>query len=403
MESYLLDWANLLLRWLHVITAIAWVGSSFYFVFLDSSLTPPASDKLRAEGATGELWAVHGGGFYHPVKYAVRPPELPPHLHWFYWESYTTWLSGFALFTVSYLWSAGTYLIDKSLMDWSPAGAIVAALAFLVVFWLLYDAVCRLFGQRENGDAVVGALVLVLVCVASWLACHWFAGRAAFLLVGAMIATAMSANVFFWIIPGQKKVIASIQAGQPVDPIHGQRGKQRSVHNTYFTLPVLFAMLSNHYSFLYTHKLNWLVLILMMFAGAAIRQFFVMRHGFKLGRNPHPWPYAAVGVAVLLGVIVWLQPAAPAAGTGNAAQKAAVPTYAEIQPVLAQRCLSCHGEQLQMKNVRLDTPEALKQHAQAVYQQAVVAKLMPMNNATGMTDAERDLLGRWFQAGAKVP
>ncbi|WP_374667161.1 urate hydroxylase PuuD [Ramlibacter sp.] len=403
MESYLLDWANLLLRWLHVITAIAWVGSSFYFVFLDSSLTPPASDKLRAEGATGELWAVHGGGFYHPVKYAVRPPELPPHLHWFYWESYTTWLSGFALFTVSYLWSAGTYLIDKSLMDWSPAGAIVAALAFLVVFWLLYDAVCRLFGQRENGDAVVGALVLVLVCVASWLACHWFAGRAAFLLVGAMIATAMSANVFFWIIPGQKKVIASIQAGQPVDPIHGQRGKQRSVHNTYFTLPVLFAMLSNHYSFLYTHKLNWLVLILMMFAGAAIRQFFVMRHGFKLGRNPHPWPYAAVGVAVLLGVIVWLQPAAPAASTGNAAQKAAVPTYAEIQPVLAQRCLSCHGEQLQMKNVRLDTPEALKQHAQAVYQQAVVAKLMPMNNATGMTDAERDLLGRWFQAGAKVP
>lgn len=400
MESYLLDWANLLLRWAHVITAIAWVGSSFYFVFLDSSLTPPASEKLRAEGATGELWAVHGGGFYHPVKYAVRPPELPPHLHWFYWESYTTWLTGFALFTVSYLWSAGTYLIDRSLMDWSPAGAIVAALAFLVVFWLLYDAVCRLFGQRENGDAIVGALVFVLVCVASWLACHWFAGRAAFLLVGAMIATAMSANVFFWIIPGQKKVIASIQAGQPVDPVHGQRGKQRSVHNTYFTLPVLFAMLSNHYSFLYTHKLNWLVLILMMFAGAAIRQFFVMRHGFKLGRNPHPWPYAAAGVAVLLGVMAWLQPAPPAAG---AAPKAAVPTYAEVRPVLEQRCFGCHGEQVQMKNVRLDSPEALKQHAQAVYQQVVVAKLMPMNNATGMTDAERELLGRWFQAGAKAP
>ena len=403
MESYLLDWANLLLRWAHVITAIAWVGSSFYFVFLDSSLTPPASDKLRAEGATGELWAVHGGGFYHPVKYAVRPPELPPHLHWFYWESYTTWLTGFALFTVSYLWSAGTYLIDKSLMDWSPGGAIVAALAFLVVFWLLYDAVCRLFGQRENGDAIVGALVFVLVCVASWLACHWFAGRAAFLLVGAMIATAMSANVFFWIIPGQKKVIASIQANQPVDPIHGQRGKQRSVHNTYFTLPVLFAMLSNHYSFLYTHKLNWLVLILKMFAGAAIRQYFVMRHGFKLGRNPHPWPYAAVGVAVLLGVVVWLQPAAPAPGAASAAAKAAVPTYADIRPVLEQRCFTCHGEQVQMKNVRLDSPEALKQHAQAVYQQVVVAKLMPMNNATGMTDAERDLLGRWFQAGAKAP
>ena len=260
MESYLLDWANLLLRWAHVITAIAWIGSSFYFVFLDSSLTPPVDEDLKKQGVSGELWAVHGGGFYHPVKFSVSPPKLPDHLHWFYWESYTTWLTGFALFTVPYLWSASTYLIDKSLMNWSPAAAIVVALSFLVVFWILYDAICRIFGKRENGDAIVGALVLVLVCVASWLACHWFAGRAAFLLVGAMIATAMSANVFFWIIPGQKKVIAAIKAGLPVDPIHGQRGKQRSVHNTYFTLPVLFSMLSNHYSFTWSHPRNWLVL-----------------------------------------------------------------------------------------------------------------------------------------------
>ncbi len=399
MESYFLDWANLLLRWLHVITAIAWVGSSFYFVFLDSSLTPPVDDKLRGEGATGELWAVHGGGFYHPVKYAVSPPKLPPHLHWFYWESYSTWLSGFALFTVSYLWSAGTYLIDKSLMNWSPGAAVAVALSFLVVFWILYDAICQVFGHRKNGDAIVGALVLVLVCVASWLACHWFAGRAAFLLVGAMIATAMSANVFFWIIPGQKKVVKAIEAGQPVDPIHGKRGKQRSVHNTYFTLPVLFAMLSNHYSFLYTHKLNWLVLILMMFAGAAIRQFFVMRHGWKLGRNRHPAGYALVGVAVIVGTLVWLMPA-PTAASGAATAPAA--NYTAIKPVIEQRCATCHGAQVQMKNVRLDSPEALKQHAQAVYQQAVVARTMPMNNATGMTDAERALLARWFQDGAKT-
>ena len=184
-------------------------------------------------------------------------------------------------------------------MAWSPGAAIGVALSFLVVFWILYDAICRVFGQRKNGDAIVGALVLVLVCIASWLACHWFAGRAAFLLVGAMIATAMSANVFFWIIPGQKKVIASIKAGEPVDPIHGKRGKQRSVHNTYFTLPVLFSMLSNHYSFTWSHPRNWLVLILMMFAGAAIRQFFVMRHGWKLGRNRHPLPYALTGVIVI--------------------------------------------------------------------------------------------------------
>ncbi|MCJ0764420.1 urate hydroxylase PuuD [Variovorax terrae] len=411
MESYLLDWANLLLRWVHVITAIAWVGSSFYFVFLDSSLTPPVDDDLKKQGVSGELWAVHGGGFYHPVKFNVSPPQLPRHLHWFYWESYSTWLSGFSLFTVSYLWSASTYLIDKSRMDWSPGAAISVAVAFLVVFWMLYDSICQLFGKRKNGDAIVGALVLVLVCVASWLACHWFAGRAAFLLVGAMIATSMSANVFFWIIPGQKKVIAAIKAGQPVDPIHGQRGKQRSVHNTYFTLPVLFAMLSNHYSFTYTHPQNWLVLILMMFAGAAIRQFFVMRHGWKLGRNRHPLPYALVGVAVIAGAIFWMAPAPQAAmnsvagndqGARTSAAKNTKIGFQEVQPVLAQRCYMCHGAQVQMKNVRLDSPEQVKQHAQAIYQQVVVTKIMPMNNATGITDAERALIGQWFQGGART-
>jgi uncharacterized membrane protein len=398
MESYLLDWANLLLRWVHVITAIAWIGSSFYFVFLDSSLTAPVDEDLKKQGVSGELWAVHGGGFYHPVKFAVRPPELPKHLHWFYWEAYSTWLTGMALFTVSYLWQAGTYLIDKSLMDWTPTAAVLTALSFLVVFWLLYDGICRVFGQRKNGDALVGAGVLVLVCLASWLACHWFAGRAAFLLVGAMIATAMSANVFFWIIPGQRTVVADIKAGRPVDPIHGQRGKQRSVHNTYFTLPVLFAMLSNHYSFTWSHPQNWLVLILMMFAGAAIRQFFVLRHGFKLGRNGNPLPYALVGVAVILGAIVWLKPA-PRAATAAVAGDV---SYAMLQPVLAQRCYVCHGEQVQMKNVRLDSPEDVKRNAQAIFHQVTVTRLMPMNNSTQITEDERALIGRWFEKGAAV-
>jgi len=398
MESYLLDWANLLLRWVHVITAIAWIGSSFYFVFLDSSLTAPVDEDLKKQGVSGELWAVHGGGFYHPVKFAVRPPELPKHLHWFYWEAYSTWLTGMALFTVSYLWQAGTYLIDKSLMDWTPTAAVLTALSFLVVFWLLYDGICRVFGQRKNGDALVGLGVLVLVCVASWLACHWFAGRAAFLLVGAMMATAMSANVFFWIIPGQRTVVADIQAGRPVDPIHGQRGKQRSVHNTYFTLPVLFAMLSNHYSFTWSHPQNWLVLILMMIAGAAIRQFFVLRHGFKLGRNGNPLPYALAGVAVILGTIVWLKPA-PRAATPVVAGEV---SYAMLQPVLEQRCYMCHGEQVQMKNVRLDSPEDVKRNAQAIFHQVTVTRLMPMNNSTQITEDERALIGRWFETGAAV-
>ena len=403
MESYFLDWANLLLRWVHVITAIAWIGSSFYFVFLDSSLTPPVDEDLKKQGVSGELWAVHGGGFYHPVKFAVSPPRLPGHLHWFYWESYSTWLSGFALFTVSYLWSASTYLIDKSRMDWAPAEAIAVALAFLAVFWLLYDGVCRLFGQKKHGDAIVGGLVLVLVCVAAWLACHWFAGRAAFLLVGAMMATAMSANVFFWIIPGQRTVVAQIKAGQPVDPVHGKRGKQRSVHNTYFTLPVLFAMLSGHYSFTWSHPQNWLVLIVMMVAGAAIRQFFVLRHGYKLGRNSHPLPYAVVGVALVVAVVVWLRPVSiaidsGAAGAGTESAKVRN-DYISVQAVLAQRCYQCHGAQVQMKNLRLDSADNVRQHAQAIYQQAVVQKLMPMNNATQMTDAERALIGRWYLAG----
>ncbi|WP_342130455.1 urate hydroxylase PuuD [Hydrogenophaga sp. OTU3427] len=401
METYLLDWANLLVRWLHVIVAIAWIGSSFYFVFLDSSLTSPVDDDLKKQGVSGELWAVHGGGFYHPVKFNVSPPKLPEHLHWFYWESYSTWLSGFALFLISYLWSPSVYLIDPKVMAWSPPAAIAAALAFLVVFWLLYDGICRLLGEKEGGDAKVGALVLVLVCGAAWLACHLFAGRAAFLLVGAMLATAMSANVFFWIIPGQRTVVADLKAGRPVDPIHGKRGKQRSVHNTYFTLPVLFAMLSNHYSFAYANSHNWLVLIGMMFAGAAIRQFFVMRHGFKLGRNPHPWPYAAVGVAALLALIVWLKPAPTAPAPAAAAAPAQV-GYAQLKPVVEQRCAMCHGEALQSKGVRLDSPALLSQHAQAIYQQVVVAKTMPMNNATGLTEGERALFAQWFQGGAKV-
>ena len=407
MESYLLDWANLLLRWVHVITAIAWVGSSFYFVFLDSSLTPPVDDDLKRQGVSGELWAVHGGGFYHPVKFALSPPKLPDHLHWFYWESYSTWLTGFALFTVSYLWSAGTYLIDKSVMDWSPMAAVGAALGFLVVFWLAYDLICRTLAQRKNGDAIVGGLVLLLVCAAAWLACHWFAGRAAFLLMGAMIATSMSANVFFWIIPGQRTVVQSIRDGQPVDPIHGQRGKQRSVHNTYFTLPVLFAMLSTHYSFTYSHPRNWLVLLGMMAAGAAIRQFFVLRHGYKLGRNPHPWPYVAAGVALIAVLIVAMAPSPAPVPAANATSASTAETtgpvdYAQIQPVIAQRCYGCHGQAMQMKNVRLDSAALLAQHAPAVYQQAVVLRAMPMNNATQITEDERALIKRWFEGGALV-
>ena len=398
MESYYLDWANLLLRWVHVITAIAWIGASFYFVMLDNSLEKPQDAESLDKGVGGEQWAVHGGGFYNMQKYALAPRKMPDHLHWSYWESYSTVISGFALFTVSYLWNAGTYLIDKSKMDWQPGAAIGVALAFFVVFWMVYDSICQLFGRRKNGDTLVGVLIAVFIAFATWLACHWFAGRAAFLLVGAMMATTMSANVFFWIIPGQRKNVAALREGRPVDPVHGQIGKQRSVHNTYFTLPVVFAMLSNHYSFTYTHPQNWVVLLLIMLGGAAIRQFFVVRHRFKLGNARNPLPYALLGIVVLGLTIAWMKPepaAAPAPGA--AAQKV---SYGEVHKVLEQRCFMCHGPAVQMKNVRLDSPDQVAVHAQGIYQQAVVTKIMPMNNATGITDAERALLGKWFQDGA---
>ena len=397
MDAYVLEWVNLLLRWAHVITGIAWIGASFYFVGLDNSLAPPADEKDKAKGIGGELWAVHGGGFYHQQKYPVSPTRLPEHLHWSMWESYSTWITGFVLFTVLYLYNASTFLIDKTLFDWSPAAAIVTAIGFFIAFWVIYDAICRVFGRGKNGDITVGTLIFVFIVFASWLSCHLFAGRAAFLLVGAMMATTMSGNVFFWIIPGQRKVVASLRAGTPVDPVHGQRGKQRSVHNTYFTLPVLFTMLSNHYGFAYGARYNWLVLVALMLAGALIRMSFVLRHKALATGQPVPWRYAVIGTLLVVGVAVAVAPAPQ-----PAVAAAAPATFAQVQGVVAQRCVLCHNAQLMSKNVRLDSADEIAKHAQTIYQQVVVLKAMPMNNATQITGAERALIGRWFTAGAST-
>jgi uncharacterized membrane protein len=407
MGTYFLDWANLLLRFAHVVTAIAWIGASFYFVLLDNSLSRPDSEDLKGKGVDGEMWAVHGGGFYHSNKYMVAPRwrPLPQNLHWSYWESYSTWLTGFGLLTVLYLFNAGSFLIDRNVHAWEPGAAIAAVLSFLVVFWLLYDTICRTLGRGRHGDLQVGVLVFALVVLAAWAACHLFAGRAAFLLVGAMMATAMTANVFFWIIPGQRKVVAQLRAGQEPDRIHGIRGKQRSVHNTYFTLPVIFAMLSNHYGWLYQGENNWLVLVSVMLAAALIRHSFVSRHkAHVLGRRT-PWEHAIVGVALILGVTIWRMPAPPASAPAASAAPAAASeprpgTYASVKSVLDQRCVLCHNAQVQNKGIELDRPELVKQHSQEVFQQAVVLKQMPLNNATGITDQERELIRRWYDAGA---
>ncbi|WP_310388134.1 urate hydroxylase PuuD [Roseateles sp.] len=386
---YLLDWAALLLRWLHLIVGIAWIGASFYFVWLDNHLLPPEAADLRAKGVSGELWAVHGGGFYNPQKYLLAPPNLPQHLHWFYWESYWTWISGFALFVTLYLFNPNTYLIDARVHAWAPSAAIMAALGFLAAGWLVYDQICR----RIRNDALALGLIAIFVAVATWAACQWFAGRAAFLIVGAMLATMMSANVLVWIIPGQKQVIADMRAGRAVDPVHGQRGKQRSVHNTFFTLPVLIAMLSNHYGMLYGHAQNWLVLIVLMAVGVLVRFYFVKRH-----KGVNAWGLIAAALALLAGLIVWMAPTPAAALTATSTRP---PSFAEVQAVITQRCVLCHNADLAQKGMQLHTPALIAQNAQLIYQQAVVQKLMPLNNATAITEAERALLGRWFEAGAK--
>jgi uncharacterized membrane protein len=286
------------------------------------------------------------------------------------------------------------FLIDPDVANLTPEVAVILALSFLAVGWLVYDLLCRMLQKREG---LLAVLVVAFMVAASWVACHLFSGRAAYLIIGAMIATIMSANVFFLIIPGQRKIIAAMKANQPVDPIHGQRGKQRSVHNTYFTLPVLFTMLSNHYSMTYSHNYNWMVLVLIMAAGVLIRQFFILRHKGKVN-----FTYPTAAAALLAGVIAWLAPA-PAKTMVPVKEVADI---GQIQQVMQARCVQCHSARPTMmptaaKGISLESAEDIKAHAQLVYQQAVLQKAMPLGNVTKMTGEERALIAKWYDAGAK--
>ena len=394
MEGFITDWLNLAIRWLHVIAAIAWIGESFYFVALDNSLKKPKDPALVERGVFGELWHVHGGGFYNMQKYMVAPAQMPEDLHWSKWPSYTTWMSGFGLFTVLYLLSPSTYLIDPNVLAMSPVVAVAAALGFLAAGWIVYDTLCRLLGKK---DGLLGIAVGLYVLIAAFLACHIFSGRAAYLIVGAMLATIMSANVFFVIIPGQRKMVNAMLKGEAPNPIYGKRGKQRSVHNTYFTLPVVFAMLSNHYAMTYTHPYNWAVLAVIMAAGALIRQFFVMRH-----RGQVMWYLPVGGVALLAAALVVTLPR-PVMTEANAAN-APVVKLAEIQPILQQRCAACHSAHPTLMGsapagVMFDTPQEISTNAERLYQQAVVLKAMPLGNVTKMTPDEREKIASWFSSG----
>jgi len=397
---YGLEWLNLLVRWLHVITGIAWIGASFYFVWLDNSLRPPApGSDLAQKGVAGELWAVHGGGFYNPQKYMVAPSQLPKDLHWFKWEAYSTWLSGFALLTIVYYFNAQAMMIDRGVADLSSWQAIGLGLGSLVVGWVVYDLLCR--SKLGKHDLAFGAVVYLLLVGAAWVLTHFLSGRAAYIHVGAMIGTIMVANVAMVIIPGQRKVVNTMIAGGTPDPIHGIRGKQRSVHNNYFTLPVLFIMISNHFAMTYHHAHAWLVLAAIMLAGVFIRHFFNLRHK---GRTE--WKYPAIGVLILLATMAALLPAPPAI-TGNASRAQAGVQFAQVRGIIRQRCVSCHAAQPTQPGfaaapagVALDDVHGIAQNAARIYQQAVQLKAMPLANMTNMTDAERAQVAAWFEGGA---
>ena len=403
MSDYLLDWCGLLVRWFHVIAGIAWIGASFYFVWLDNHLEPPlAGAEPMDPNVAGELWAVHGGGFYRSRKYRVAPAVLPPTLHWFYWEAYTTWLSGFGLLCLLYFLRAEAYLIDPTVAALTKPEAISIALGVLVASWLIYDGLCRSpLGRNTRALAIAVAAV---VAFEAWGVCHLFSGRGAFMVFGAALGTIMVANVLFIIIPGQRELVKAKKEGRVPDPGPGLRGKQRSVHNTYFTLPVLFVMISNHYAMTYSARYNWLVLIAMSFAGACIRGWFVARHKPEGRRGLASALPAALGVLTLFGVVIALAPG------GTLLQQSAESSAADatqIHVIVEQRCVPCHsthpatqfGFNAPPNGIVLETLDQLRAHLPEVQKQ-VSLRTMPLGNLTGMTDAERETLLMWIGHGA---
>lgn len=402
MSAYLIDIAALLGRWIHLVTGIAWIGASFYFVWLDDSLRPPQRRELIDAGVGGEVWAVHGGGFYNAQKYRVAPAELPQPLHWFYWEAYSTWLSGFFLLALLYFGQAEAYLIDPAVMPLAKSAAIAIALAFLVGGWFVYDVLCR--SPLARNERALALSVVVLAAAAAFGLCALFSGRGAYIVFGAMLGTIMVANVFFVIIPGQREMVRAKAEGRAPDPEYGRRGKQRSVHNTYFTLPVLFAMISNHYALTYGSPHNALVLIALSLGGAGVRAWFVARHK-AFERDGRTSPAILLASLLLLGATLAALAVAhsrPAPAANGANPQADVP--ARITSIVEQRCAPCHsarptlaGFSAAPKGVLLDTPERLLAHTVQVRTQ-VATGIMPIGNLTRMTDDERQQMIAWLDA-----
>jgi uncharacterized membrane protein len=388
MEAWIQEWLTLLLRWAHFITGVAWIGASFYFNWLENHL-----ERLNArEGIAGDLWAVHGGGFYHLEKYEVAPGTLPPTLHWFKYEAYFTWITGFALLYTVYYWNAGAFLVDPSVADLAGWQAIAIGVASMAVSWLLYDLVCRSALARNN--AVLALTIFAWFAVLAWLLSECLSGRAAYIHVGAAIGTIMVANVFFVIIPAQKDLVAAVGEDRAPRADRGKSALLRSRHNNYLTLPVLFIMISNHYAGTYAHSWNWLVLILLGLAGVGIRHWFNIRHLPEHNRWVLP-----LSLLLLAGLILFTRPQPAPVQAGDAAY----PTSAAVMPLIEKHCVNCHADQPAYAGftapplgVVLDSEARLEANASRVYQSAVVTRIMPLGNLTGMSDEEREVLARWY-------
>ncbi len=394
MFDLAMEWLNLVLRWMHLIFGIAWIGSSFFFVWLDNSLRKAADQQ---PGVLGQAWLIHGGGFYFTEKYSVAPPQLPAELHWFKYEAYFTWISGFFLMGALYYVSADLYLIDDKVLPLSQGEAISFSLISLALGWVIYDLLCRsLLGRNDALLAIVGFALLVF---AAWGYTQIFSARAAYLHVGALIGTIMAANVAHNIIPNQRKAVAEMLAGQVPDPTYGKQAKQRSLHNNYLTLPVLFAMISNHYPVTYGHPYGWVILAVVMVIGGLVRHFFNLKNQ---GRGTR-YEFLAVAVLLTVGLVFFTHwdPRRKVLAEGV--------TFEQAQAVIAARCTTCHAARPTFdgiteapKGVMLETPAQLRRFASLIAQQSVRTQAMPPGNATEMTDEERQVLGAWIAAGATV-
>ena len=390
LDLIVVEGVSAMVRWLHVVAGIAWIGSSFYFIALDLGLRPRPS---LPQGVQGEAWQVHGGGFYHLQKYTVAPAELPKHLTWFKWEAYTTWLSGFALLVLVYYLGADLYLIDRAVLDLAPWQAVALSLGGLAAAWLGYEALCRSpLGRNEMGLTL---LLYVLLVAMTWGFTHVFTGRGAFTQVGALIGTMMVANVFVVIIPNQKRIVAALRAGQAPDPALGKQAKQRSLHNNYLTLPVIFLMVSNHFPLFFATEFNWLIAAIVLALGPIIRHHFNERHA---GRPAPwwPWPAVIVGICAIIGLSM----------AGPARRAATLPptTIAQAHEIVSTRCAMCHattpawaGMAAAPKGLVLETPEQITANRRLIALHAGLSQAMPPGNATEMTLAERAALLAWLK------